>query len=283
MTFSTVGQAFQAVLDEHPEVLAIGELHAPRGAPARLTTMHRFRTSLLPLLRGKRGFLVLETWQPNTSCGNVQRHVVKQIRRKISRKQSEKTTSELVQLVQSARAMGLMPRILHPTCEDYRSMRDNRGRFDPAAMLTLVGRLLGEETQRAWEQLFGRSDGVEPAGSLVVVYGGAVHNDANPKGHRTRYSFGVQMAKRLRDRYVELDLIVPEFADEMEDLLTTEPWHACYDEASSSGKPVSFHGKRGSWTILFPRLGSRQATHPNRKATHQDPTTSARAVNPKAP
>jgi hypothetical protein len=118
-----------------------------------------------------------------------------------------------------------MPWLLRPSCDDFSSITDAGADAVPV-MLGLVKRL----TQQKVLQLMTKN---VPAKKLTIAYGGLLHNDVAPPPVSAAWSFGPELAKATNGKYVEIDLIVPEFVKE------NDSWRkfAWYDAFTSDTAP----------------------------------------------
>ncbi len=141
--------------------------------------------------------------------------------------------------------LSIEPHALEPTCEEYQAVLD-AGSADIARLLTLVA----DTTAREVEKVLSRA-GSDP-NQIVVVYGGAIHNDATPSPERADWSFGPRFEERTGGRYVELDLIVPEFIKDT-DTWRALPWYSHYDATRDGASAVLFRPAPHSFVLIFPR------------------------------
>jgi hypothetical protein len=241
-SFSSARDAFRAVLDQAPRVLAVGETHAPKGAQVPSATA-RFREQLLPLLRGRAQHIVIELWLSAGQCGASEQRV-RQQQRVVTRAQAPGNQSEFIALGAAARALGILPRGLTPTCAEYAAISD-AGEADIARMLEMVK----SRTQAQVEALLERDAADAP---LILAYGGALHNDLKPRAGREAWSFGPALAARTRGGYVELDLIVREFVGDTE-AWRAQPWYDFYERDRSPDEALLYNPYPGSFALIFPR------------------------------
>jgi hypothetical protein len=87
--------------------------------------------------------------------------------------------------------------------------------------------------------------------SMVVAYGGALHNDIAAREGRETWTFGPALTERTGGRYVELDLIVPEFIKDSETWRAL-PWYSHYDRRKLGSKAVLFRVAPKSYVLVFP-------------------------------
>lgn len=243
-TFKTPRAAFEKVLAEAPLVLAVGEYHELEGGPKVQSAIKRFTNELLPALKGKAGSLVAETWMLNGKCGEVEKQAAKEVQ-KVTQRPKE-TEDEVTTMLDRSYALGLKNHILIIDCDDYRSMLDEKNELDAEKSLLLVRRKVEEMALSVREK---EEAGVE--GKLLVLYGGALHNDLVPLDAYKDYSFGPSLAKETGGRYVELDLLVPEFVRDDEDLRKL-PWFAPALARAAKGETVLVSPRPGVRFIVFP-------------------------------
>lgn len=240
--FSSVEAAFDHVLREKPRVLAIGEAHAQNAGPKLASSTKRFMDGLLPRLAPRAADLVIELWVANGSCGKVEQKVQKQ-QQAVTAPQAATNQNEFMELGHRAKALGIMPHALVPSCEQYQKIA-NAGADDIAEMLTMikvvtahdVGELLAK---RAPER-------------LVIAYGGAMHNDLLPRPGREDFSFGPELAKATADRYVELDLVIPEQIKDT-DVWRALPWYAQYPAEKSGNEAYLLSWAPHAYALIFPK------------------------------
>lgn len=240
--FDTPQAALARVLEENPAVLAVGETHAQIGSVTKTkTTTSRFTNDLLPTLRGKTSDLVLELWVANGACAKRDAAAVKKVasaQHEVTRTQSPKDMTDFIALYNAARANDMKPHILVPACDEYAAIAD-AGAGDVDAMLAMIARLSASEM-----------NGVLETAPFVVAYGGAMHNDLEPR--HPRWSFGPEMAAKTKDRYVELDLVSPELIGDS-DSWQAQPWYPHFHpKAQGKKQTVLFTMRAHSYALIFP-------------------------------
>src|SRR5207244_3639030 len=83
-----------------------------------------------------------------------------------------------------------------------------------------------------------------------VAHGGGMHNDVTPRAGRETWSFGARIASATSNRYVELDLIVPEAIKDT-DAWRSQPWYAAYDpKAQAPGETLLVFVAPGSYALV---------------------------------
>jgi len=160
--------------------------------------------------------------------------------------QAETNQNEYLTLGNKAKAAGMTPWLLRPTCDDF-SMLADAGDDAIGQMLGLVKRL----TQEKLVQLMQKNGGQK----AVVAYGGALHNDLKPPPETKDFSFGPELDRQTNGRFVELDLIVPEYVKDIP-TWTKLPWYSTFvaDRAANKDQDKAtlyVLGER-SFTLIFP-------------------------------
>ncbi len=252
--FATPEAAFEAVLAERPLVLAIGETHAQAGTEGIPSSTARFTSALLPLLGGRASDLVLELWVADGSCGQRETRVA-EVQKPVTEPQRETNQNEFVLLGQRASELGVRPHVLRPSCADYDRVVA-AGADGVTEMLALIAReteaLIAATLRRNREQ------GIE---RVVVAYGGAMHNDLVPREGREAYSFGPSVSAHTGDRYVELDLIVPEFIGDSA-AWRSLPWYAHFDPRAHPEQVTLLRVRPRSYVLVFARTLTPPAAAP---------------------
>ncbi|MBI4700311.1 MAG: hypothetical protein HY744_03935 [Deltaproteobacteria bacterium] len=234
------------MLGTQPRILAVGEAHAPQGSEAVLSATSRFAHALLPLLRGRMSDLVLELAVADGSCGARERQVAA-AQKPVTARQASTNQDELVALRRRATELGARAHLLRPSCADYAEV----ARAGPDAiprMLELVARLTATRVRALLSAAPSSSD------RMVVTYGGAMHNDLVPRPGREKWSFGPERSARTSGRYVELDLVVPEYVRDNDSWRALE-WYPYFSPAAHPGKTLLFNPRPGSYVLIFPRDG----------------------------
>lgn len=242
--FPDAAAAFDYVLAEQPRVLAVGEAHAQReGSGAEVSSStKRFMDALLPRLAPRASDLVIELWLANGSCGKVEKHVQEQ-QNAVTAPQAASNQSEFVELGHRAKALGIMPHALVPSCEQYRKIA-GAGAGDIEEMLTMIR----DVTRRDVEALLAKRG----PDRLVVAYGGAMHNDLLPRPGRETFSFGPDLSQTTQGRYVELDLVVPEQIKDSE-AWRALPWYGFYSRDRAGSEAYLYSWAPHAYALLFPK------------------------------
>jgi hypothetical protein len=235
--------AFAEILGKNPRVLGIGESHALASAAVESAT-RRFTRDLLPLLRGKATDLVVEVLLPNAKCKAATESARKE-QKVVTDQQAPTDQNDFVTLGNEAKALGIQPWALEPTCDDLKKIAAG-GADAVAASLDAVTRLTKERITTLLEK---RDDK-----ALIVAYGGAMHNDATPVKGRETWAYGADVTALTKTRYAELDLIVPEFVAPTP-AWKSLPWFDSYDPAAHPSE-VTVMDVNGGAVLVFARTKS---------------------------
>lgn len=207
--------------------------------------MQRFSEDLLPSVAPRAKRLLVELLAPPSGCEKPRQDVQAESDA-ITEGQSEQNQNDYVALGHAARQLGVMPDILRPTCADMRSIAAAEVRV--LAIMETIARLSLSMAER-W-----LTEPVEPAQerTLLLLYGGALHNDVAPREHLETWSYGPGLIERSADRYVEVDLVVPELVQD------TESWQKFlwYEAVRSLPKDHAFvlvQVSERSFALVFPR------------------------------
>ncbi|HYJ09353.1 MAG TPA: hypothetical protein VEX18_10100, partial [Polyangiaceae bacterium] len=240
--FTDAGAALDHVLAEAPRVLAIGEAHAQSGDPKAPSATRRFMEQLLPHLAPRAVDLVIEIWTANGSCGKVEQKVQKQ-QAEVTAPQAATNQNEFLELGHRAKALAIQPHALVPSCEQYHKIA-GAGAADIEEML----RMIRDVTKRDVERLLQK----RPPERLIVAYGGAMHNDLTPRDGRQDFSFGPELARATGERYVELDLVIPEQIKD-NDAWRALPWFAHYSREKAGPEAYLLSWAPRAYVLFFPK------------------------------
>ncbi|MET0791800.1 MAG: hypothetical protein ABW061_09790 [Polyangiaceae bacterium] len=242
LAFATPRAAFEYVLQSEPRVLAVGEAHAQEGATGIASSTRRFAEQLLPVLSGRSKHIVIELLVAN--CKQQTVTGVAKAQAPVTEHQAHSNQSEFLALGKYAQRLGIEPRALTPTCAEYDSVLAT-GEDSVASLLTLVA----EQTRKSVEALLAQP---ESESQIVLTYGGALHNDLHPRPGQESWSFGPQLLAATRGRYIELDLIVPEFVKDSE-AWRNLPWFPAFDREHLVDVALLYQPSPGSFTLIFPK------------------------------
>jgi hypothetical protein len=123
----------------------------------------------------------------------------------VTEAQATTNQNDYVKLGEAAKALGLGVHALRPTCDDL-SRIAGAGPDAVLVSLEVITRLSLERLSALFERNVKAGDP-----RFVVAYGGALHNDASPRPGREAFSYGPALRERTSGRYLELELIVPEY------------------------------------------------------------------------
>lgn len=247
LEFGDAKAAFEHVLASNPRVLAVGEAHAQKGSEGIQSGAARFKEQLLPSLRGKASDLLLELWFPNPKCRKETVSQVEKQQAVVTKKQASTNKNEYVELGNAAKALGITPRSLHPSCDELEAIT-KAGANDIGLMLETVAK----NTQHDVEVLLERQATAKQE-KLILAYGGALHNDPYPKPGSETWSFGATLKQKTR--YVALDVIVPEYIKDSP-AWQAMPWYQNYKDLSSERPDhgaLLFEPRPGEFALVFPR------------------------------
>ncbi len=233
-------------------VLAIGELHARSDRPLAVSALGRFTREALPGLAPRLAHLVLETWTPASACGEIAERATATVEAQVRRPAS--TRDELGELVAQSARLGVPAHAMELQCTDYQVL----ARGDDEAIAHMLD-LTTAELTRLGRALLPRTT---PRRPLVVLYGGAMHNDLAPGPGLEGWSYAAALDRESGHRFVEVDLLVPELA--LADPVTAaEPW--AHLLGSSPQVQVVHRGER-SYAVLLPSSAPRSVA-PTDRAT----------------
>ena len=252
--YASAVEAVEAALgDMSGGVVAFGELHQTNATAGVPSSLRRFTADVLPRIAGRLSHLVVETWVTTGRCGEAERAVTADVERTTERPAA--TESEIETLIRSAHERGVSPRILSISCADYASMRasDPTGAVDYDRALRVTERALETAILRALVDAAAASGRTDPpsAPRLVGVYGGALHNDLAPDAELASYSFAPRALAATLGRYIEIDLIVPEYAASSA-AVRAQPWWRVWRNTRRPGVTVLIRRAARSFVIIFP-------------------------------
>ena len=231
-----------------PLVLGVGELHQTTDTAAIASSLSRFTRQLWPLIAARVSDLIVETWVTDGACGKAEAATVGDVARTTQRPAA--TEDEIVTLLERAKASGARPHILKVTCAEYRLLARSGGGgsrqpVDFERMLALIEQKL---EAKVTDVLATRP--AADATKLVVVYGGALHNDLHPDPVLARFSYGLRAFHATAGRYRELDLYVPAYL-ERSAAIHGEPWFPLWERAAASRRPVLLRRSPESFILVF--------------------------------
>lgn len=239
-----LGAAFEHIMRDHPRVLGVGELHlrTDQRGPTQ-SALARFTAEVMPALGPKMSDLVIETWVVDPACktgGAATQRVESAMKR------PESTKSEIGGLIGMIKQNGIKAHVMRLTCDDLAAVAPAAG-VDAEKLLGIVTRELGRVARSAVRY---RDEHAEPR-PLIVVYGGALHNDLHPYESTAQWSYAGAVDEATGGRFVEVDLYLPELI-EGQALYQAEPWYPLVAKAPA-GKVLLIERAPHSWLAVLPR------------------------------
>jgi hypothetical protein len=243
--FEDAAAALRYVLGQAPVALGIGEAHARAGSEAIASTAARFSEQLLPVLAGRASHLVVELLNPNPQCPAAARPL-EEAQKPVTASHSRQTQNDYVELGRHAKALGIEPFILTPTCDEFRAI-ENAGEDAIVRTLSTIANITSRMLRAALTQ--NRKRGLD---QLVLAYGGALHNDLQPKATNAAFSYGDELNDFTGGRYLALDLIVREFIQDNE-VWRALPWYGQFDPETYPDSSVVLMTSPQSYVLFFPK------------------------------
>jgi hypothetical protein len=241
--FPTAAAAFDAALASKPIVVGIGEAHTQKDAAARATTAKRFTLEILPGLKGRASDLLVEILMPPTGCQKVI-HEVREAHAPVTEKQAETNQNDYVAMGDASRKLGVVPDLLRPSCADLAAITAAGADAVPKTLET-IARLAVTQVKGLLARK-GRPD------AMILLYGGALHNDKEPPAERAAWSYGKDMAALVPGHYVEIDVFG---ADQIKDDDTwkKQPWIDRYDKSKLGDKVTLLELRPDAFVLILPR------------------------------
>jgi hypothetical protein len=242
-TFATSAEAFEAVLASKPLVVGIGEAHTQKEAAGAPTTAKRFTVEILPGLKGRASDLLVEILMPPSGCQKTTKEV-REAHAPVTEKQAASNQNDYVAMGEASRKLGIVPDLLRPTCADLAAVTAAGADAVPKTLET-IARLSVAQTKAS----LGRKD--RKPESMVLLYGGALHNDKEPPAERAAWSYGKDVAAVALGRYVEVDVFS---ADQIKDDDTwkKQPWITRYDKSKLEGKVTLLAIRPDAFVLILP-------------------------------
>jgi hypothetical protein len=229
-------------------VVGVGESHALRGTEGVEPATRRFTRDLLPILQGRASDLVIELLLPNPKC-EKETKAARAEQKVVTEHQAPTDQNDYVTLGKAAKVLGIRPHALEPNCDDLKRIAAG-GEDAVAASLDVITRLVTELADRLTDDNARANDP-----RAVILYGGALHNDLQPRPGREQWSFGPALQQKTKGRYVELDLVVPEF-------ISSSPawqsltWVHGFDPALHPAETSLLEPSPASFVLVFARTGA---------------------------
>lgn len=264
-TFPNAARALESVLATHqPRVLGFGEIHQKTDSAPVRSAVKRFAEQLLPLLAPKATDLLVETWVTEGRCGKQEKRVVKQVDKGTKRPAS--TENEVLTLLRRGKKLGLKPHILVLSCADYKKLAGKDGKLDYEALLSTVTRHLRKKVLAIASGPKAGAAAKKTTRRTLLVYGGALHNDLFPPKGLEMFSYAPAAAKATEQRYVEIDLYVPEYLRGDKEL-RKKPWFPLIGKATPGQVVLIERGKRSYILVLRRGVAAKNKTSAEGKTT----------------
>jgi hypothetical protein len=231
-----------------PLVLGVGELHQTAETAGIASSLSRFTRQVWPRIAARVSDLVVETWVTDGACGKAEAATVGDVARTTERPAA--TEDEIVALLTRAKASGARTHILKVSCAEYRLLAPaggggSRQPVDFERMLALIEHKLEAQVTAVLA-----TRPAADAARLVVVYGGALHNDLHPDPALAPFSYGLRAFHTTAGRYRELDLYVPAYLAR-NPAMRGEPWFPLWQRAAAAGRPVLIRRSPESFILVF--------------------------------
>jgi hypothetical protein len=228
-----------------PTVLAVGEIHAQKDSSLKASPTQRF-AALIPMFCGRSQHIVIELWTPRNDCGDNSVARVREAQKPVTSAQAATNQNDFLELGNVAKANGIQPHALVPTCEDYRSIlaADDQ---DIARMLELTATRSAELT----EKLLSGSEEAGAREPWVLLYGGAMHNDIAPKVGREQFSYGPRLLTSTSGRLTELDIVLREQVKGTE-AFQRLAWYPYFRQDTLESQYTLFRLGPHSFTLIYP-------------------------------
>jgi hypothetical protein len=240
--FVSPADAVKAFIGDATGVVAFGELHQTVKTAGVRSSIARFTEEILPAIAPRAAHLIVETWVSRGSCGESEKQVTKDVARTTER--PAETENEIVRLLRRAKELGVAPHVLDVDCHEYQSLVTSGGAVDYDRLLTLTGQHLGRAIRQALTL-------PRPAGRpLILVYGGALHNDLAPTAALAKYGFGPAIDELTHGDYREIDLFVPELVDTYP-ALHAERWYAAWRPVRARAGTTLIRRRPRSAVLVF--------------------------------
>ena len=240
--FISPAGAIQAFIGQATGVVAFGELHQTVKTAGVRSSLARFTDEILPAIAPRASHLIVETWVSRGDCGQTEKQVTRDVARTTER--PAETENEIVRLLRRAKELGVAPHLLDVDCHAYQTLLASGGGVDYDRLLTMTGQHLGRAIQQALAL-------PRPAGRpLVLVYGGALHNDLDPSPELAKYSFGPTIEALTRGNYREVDLYVPELVATLP-ALRKERWYPAWRRVRATKGTTLIRRRPRSAVLLF--------------------------------
>jgi hypothetical protein len=223
--FDSPAAAMKVILESKPKIIGFGEFHKLESSAAVQSALRRFADDIIDVVGPQSGHLVLETWSVDPRCGAQGEAVTKKVEATIQR--PKENENEMQTLMRKAQEHDIRGYVLQFSCEEYAALLGKgkaKGALDTEKLLETVSKKLGEQGLAASR--------AATEDELVLLYGGATHNDLFPYPGLEAWSYAQELVKESGKSFVEVDLYVPELVVG-DKLLSQEAWYPLLKEARS--------------------------------------------------
>lgn len=207
--------------------MAFGEAHTPAGFEGT-TTVARFTQGLLPALAPRASYLLVELLSPPKGCEPARAAAQKESNA-VTTGQASTNQSEYLALGTRARELGITPDILRASCADLEAIQ-KAGDLGVDVMMQTIARLT---TERARQML----KSTKPGRPLVLLYGGALHNDVHTRPGFEAWSYANAVSTAATGRYAEIDLVLPALVQDTPSWQKFA-WYDAYKRLAPSALPA---------------------------------------------
>lgn len=245
-SYPDLASALTAIIPADTRVIGFGEMHSRTDRAQVTSALSHFTTEGLPALADKLSDLVVETWIVDPKCGQAAKTATAKV--EITVRRPQETKSEIAILAETARAAKIQPHAMKLTCEDYEKVAPSGKDVKPDVMLGLITKELG----RIAESAVRHRDKEPEHRPWIALYGGSLHNDRFPAAGVEDWSYAARVDQLTGDKFVEIDLIVPELA-EADPAAQKQPWFSLVKGTDKTVR-VWKRGER-SFVVIFPRSG----------------------------
>jgi hypothetical protein len=237
--FNTPKTALAQVLHYQPRILAVGETHLLEANSSVLSTTNRFRQELLPELKGFKAML-MEALIPPQGCAKEEKQVREQTA-EVTKPQAPTNQNDFLALANEAKARGITPYPLRLSCEDLKSITGaGEGSVEQSLHLIALKTIV-------------RARALVTEGRVpLLLYGGMMHNDVEPKAGQEAWSFGPELSDSSESAgYIELDLITRELIADRAPW-TELDWYQEYQENCAATGTILIRRAARSFVLIFP-------------------------------
>lgn len=233
------------VTTKKPRIIGFGEYHN-QANHTTASALSRFSKTLLPAISSVTSDVVVEALVPTGNCAEVKKEMAQEIKEDTNRPKS--TEDEVSILFKQARAHGIFPHYLTLSCADN-NLIYSQETINYQTLLELIGSKLAEKTKKVMDFRAGIDRKSKP---LIAVYGGAIHNDANPDAQWASVAFGTEIKKAVpKNKYIEIDLVVPELMEDIS-FVKQAAWYPLFKDKATKNKTLLIKRNETNFIIVFP-------------------------------